>query len=141
MLPFCGYNMADYLGHWLEMGEKSDTAKLPSIFYVNWFRKGSDGNFLWPGFGDNSRVLAWVCERVAGLAEAEKTPLGRVPPPGALDTRGLEVSEQALDTLLSVDPQEWRAEIPSIKEHYAMLGDRLPEELRHELGELERRLS
>jgi phosphoenolpyruvate carboxykinase (GTP) len=141
MLPFCGYNMADYLGHWLEMGRKADPSLLPRIFFVNWFRKGADGRFLWPGFGENSRVLAWVCERVAGRAEAADTPIGRVPAPGALDLEGLPgVTEQDLRTLLSVDADDWRGEIPSIEAHYARLGARLPAVLRDELGELEKRL-
>jgi phosphoenolpyruvate carboxykinase (GTP) len=141
MLPFCGYNMSDYLAHWLEIGDKADQARLPRIFYVNWFRKNANGRFLWPGFGENSRVLAWVAERVAGRAEADDTPIGLVPGPGALDTRGLEgVSEQDLATLLSVDAEEWRKEIPSIEEHYEMLGDRLPAALRDELEQLANRL-
>jgi phosphoenolpyruvate carboxykinase (GTP) len=141
MLPFCGYNMADYLGHWLSMGKAADPSRLPRIFYVNWFRKDADGRFLWPGFGENSRVLAWVCERVAGRAEGVETPIGWVPAPGALDTRGLaSVSDDDLHTLLSVDAGDWRAEIPSIEEHYRLLGDRLPGTLWDELAELRKRL-
>ncbi len=141
MLPFCGYNMADYLGHWLNVGRKAEPARLPRIFYVNWFRKDADGRFLWPGFGENSRVLAWVCQRVAGRAEAVETPIGRVPAPGALDTRGLHgVSDDDLHRLLSVDVDDWRAEIPSIEEHYRLLGDRLPAALWDELAELKKRL-
>ncbi|MGH2771045.1 MAG: phosphoenolpyruvate carboxykinase (GTP) [Actinomycetota bacterium] len=141
MLPFCGYNMADYLSHWLAVGKKTDPARLPRIFYVNWFRKGADGRFLWPGFGENSRVLAWVCERVAGRAKAVETPIGWVPPADGLDTSGLDgVSADALAELLSVEEGAWRAEIPSIEEHYRMLGDRLPEALVAELTELKRRL-
>src|SRR3989440_5535517 len=127
MLPFCGYNMADYLGHWLEMGRKADPSLLPRIFFVNWFRKGAGGRFLWPGYGENSRVLAWVCERVAGRAEAVDTPIGRVPAPGALDLEGLQgLSEEDLRTLLSVDAGEWRGEIPSLEGLYAPLGGPLP---------------
>jgi phosphoenolpyruvate carboxykinase (GTP) len=140
MLPFCGYNMADYLRHWLRIGAEADSAKLPRIYYVNWFRKNLQGRFLWPGFGENSRVLAWICERVAGLAEAEKTAIGRVPPPGALDTTGLDVKEEDLRTLLSVDEDEWRAEIPLIQEHYLRLGDRLSPALEAELATLTQRL-
>jgi phosphoenolpyruvate carboxykinase (GTP) len=140
MLPFCGYNMADYLGHWLEVGRRADPALLPKIFYVNWFRKDAGGRFLWPGFGENSRVLAWVCQRVTGGAEATETPIGWVPSPESLASDGLGVDEDDLRTLLSVDAAEWRAEIPSIREHYRVLGDRLPEALHDELGKLEPRL-
>ncbi|MGH2721488.1 MAG: phosphoenolpyruvate carboxykinase (GTP) [Actinomycetota bacterium] len=140
MLPFCGYNMADYLGHWLDLGAKADASKLPRIFYVNWFRKNANGRFLWPGFGENSRVLAWVCRRVAGTAEASETPIGLVPGPKALDVAGLDVADEDLATLLTVDPDEWRAEVPGIREHYALLGDRLPAALAEELEKLEKRL-
>jgi phosphoenolpyruvate carboxykinase (GTP) len=141
MLPFCGYHMADYLGHWLDVGARADPTLLPKIFYVNWFRKDEAGRFLWPGFGENSRVLAWVCQRVAGVSEATETPIGWVPSPESLDTRGLEgVSEEDLQTLLSVDREEWRAEVPSIRELYDVLGNRLPAALHEELGALEKRL-
>jgi phosphoenolpyruvate carboxykinase (GTP) len=140
MLPFCGYNMADYLGHWLDLGAKADPSKLPKIFYVNWFRKNANGRFLWPGFGENSRVLAWVCQRVAGTAEASETPIGLVPGPKALDTAGLDVGDEDLAILLSVDAEEWQAELPGIREHYALLGDRLPPALAEELEKLEKRL-
>jgi phosphoenolpyruvate carboxykinase (GTP) len=141
MLPFCGYNMADYFGHWLEVGASADPGKLPGIFFVNWFRKGPDGKFLWPGYRENSRVLAWVCERLAGRAEAVETPIGWVPARSSMDTTGLAgVGEEALANLMLVHPDEWRAELPSIEEHYQMLGDRLPEELREELALLRQRL-
>jgi phosphoenolpyruvate carboxykinase (GTP) len=140
MLPFCGYNMADYLGHWLDLGAKADLSKLPKIFYVNWFRKSPEGRFLWPGFGENSRVLAWVCQRVAGTAEASETPIGLVPAPGSLDTDGLVVGGNDLATLLSVDADEWRAEVPGIRQHYELLGDHLPSALAEELEKLEKRL-
>jgi phosphoenolpyruvate carboxykinase (GTP) len=140
MLPFCGYHMADYLAHWLEVGAAADASKLPKIFFVNWFRKSPEGRFLWPGYGENSRVIAWVCERVAGTADAADTPIGFVPAPGALDLDGLDVDPGDLATLLSVDAGEWRAEIDSIEGHYAMLGDRLPGVLREQLEDLERRL-
>jgi phosphoenolpyruvate carboxykinase (GTP) len=140
MLPFCGYHMADYLGHWLEIGDAADAAKLPKIFFVNWFRKSPEGRFLWPGYGENSRVIAWICERVAGTADAAETPIGLVPAPGALDLEGLDVDPDNIATLLSVDAGEWRAEIGSIEEHYSMLGDRLPAVLREQLEDLERRL-
>jgi len=141
MLPFCGYNMADYFGHWLEIGAGADDAKLPKLFWVNWFRKGDDGSFLWPGFGDNSRVLKWVLERVAGDGDAVDTPIGRVPTPAALDTSGLDVDDATMAKLLSVDAESWRQEIPLIEQHYAVFGDRLPDELRDELRELEKRLA
>jgi phosphoenolpyruvate carboxykinase (GTP) len=141
MLPFCGYNMADYFGHWLEIGESADPEKLPRIFYVNWFRKGEDGTFLWPGYGENSRVLEWVFERVSGRGEAVETPIGLVPAPGAIDTDGLDVSDEQMSKLLTVDETEWRDEVPRIREHFAKFSDRLPSELRAEIDQLERRLS
>jgi phosphoenolpyruvate carboxykinase (GTP) len=141
MLPFCGYNMGDYLDHWLEIGKQTDTAKLPRIYYVNWFRKGPDGSFLWPGFGENSRVVKWVVERVIGSADATDTPIGRIPAPGALDTDGLDVDANDLAELLRVDVEEWRKEVPSIEEHYAFLGERMPHALRDQLAGLEKRLS
>src|SRR6185369_5917588 len=101
MLPFCGYHMGDYFGHWLEVGAQTDPEKLPRIFYVNWFRKGADGKFLWPGYGDNSRVLAWVHDRVSGRGEARDTQIGRLPVAGAIHTAGVDVTEEALDELLS----------------------------------------
>jgi len=141
MLPFCGYNMADYFGHWLRIGKSTDASKLPRLFYVNWFRKGEDGRFLWPGYGENSRVLAWVVERTVGRGEAVETPIGYVPAPGAIDTEGLEISEADMEELLRVDAEEWRAEMPLIAEHYARFGDRLPAELAAELDALDHRLS
>ncbi|MBV9286160.1 MAG: phosphoenolpyruvate carboxykinase (GTP) [Acidimicrobiia bacterium] len=141
MLPFCGYNMADYLGHWLEIGRQTHADKLPKIFYVNWFRKSPEGKFLWPGFGENSRVLEWVFNRVNGEGGATKTPIGYVPSADDLDLDGLELSADAVSELLKVDPDEWRAEVPSIEEHFAFLGDHLPQELRDQLEALEKRLS
>ncbi|HEX2274197.1 MAG TPA: phosphoenolpyruvate carboxykinase (GTP), partial [Acidimicrobiales bacterium] len=141
MLPFCGYNMGDYLGHWLDVGAATSPDKLPRLFYVNWFRKDADGRWLWPGFGENSRVLAWIFERVSGRGEAVDTPIGRLPTPGAVPTDGLEVSSDDMDELLRVDVEEWRQEIPSIEEHYAALGERLPDALRDELVTLEKRLT
>jgi phosphoenolpyruvate carboxykinase (GTP) len=140
MLPFCGYNMADYFGHWLELGAGADESKLPGIFYVNWFLKGDDGKFLWPGYGENSRVLKWVFERVGGGGEATETAIGYVPAPGALDTEGLDLSEETLARLMHVDDAGWRGEVPLIREHFAQFGDRLPRVLHHEVDELERRL-
>jgi len=140
MLPFCGYHMGDYFAHWLEMGARGGDA-LPKLFYVNWFRRDADGRFLWPGFGENSRVLAWIARRCADRADALDTPIGRVPAPGALDTDGLDVADADLEQLLSVDSDAWLTEVPMIEEHYAMFGDRLPSALRDELRDLEKRLA
>jgi phosphoenolpyruvate carboxykinase (GTP) len=139
MLPFCGYHMARYFGHWLETGRRQG-AQLPRIFMVNWFRKDDDGNFLWPGFGDNSRVLAWIFRRCDGEAEATETPIGLVPTKDALDLSGLDLSEEALERLLAVDPEDWKAQLPQVHQHYAQFGDKLPGELRAQLAALERRL-
>ncbi len=141
MLPFCGYNMADYLGHWLDVGKATDAGKLPKLFYVNWFRKDAEGRWLWPGFGENSRVVAWIIERVAGRADAWETAIGMVPAPGAISTAGLAMADEDMVELLRVDVDEWRREVPSIEEHYAHLGPRLPSALRDELAGLEKRLS
>ena len=140
MLPFCGYNMADYFGHWLELGRR-EGAELPKVFMVNWFRKDESGRFLWPGFGENSRVLAWVFERCDGQGGARDTPIGRVPAEGALDIDGLEISPEDMAKLLDVDPEEWRAQLPRIGEHYAIFGDDLPDELARQLEVLEERLN
>jgi phosphoenolpyruvate carboxykinase (GTP) len=140
MLPFCGYDMADYLGHWLDIGKATQPQKLPKIFYVNWFRKGADGRWLWPGFGENSRVLEWVFQRCAGEGDAQVTPIGNVPTPHAINTDGLDVPKEDLEELLEVKADDWRAEIPSIEEHFAFLGDRLPQALRDELDALRDRL-
>ncbi len=141
MLPFCGYNMADYFAHWLEIGRREDS-KLPRIFYVNWFRKDDDGKFLWPGFKENARVLAWIFRRCEGKAEAVETEIGFVPPigEGGIDTSGLEISEEQMAQLLEVDPEAWRAQMPQTREHYARFGDRLPKEMRAQLEALEQRL-
>ena len=141
MLPFCGYNMGDYFAHWLEIGEATDADKLPRLFWVNWFRRGEDGSFLWPGFGDNSRVLAWVVQRVAGDAGAVDTPIGRVPAPGAIDTTGLDIDAETLGRLVEVDAESWRQELPQLDEHYRGLGDHVPADLREQLTELEKRLA
>jgi phosphoenolpyruvate carboxykinase (GTP) len=140
MLPFCGYNMADYLAHWLSFPERTDEGKLPRVFYVNWFRKDAEGRFLWPGFGENARVLEWIFERCAGRGEAVRSPIGWLPAPGALDLEGLELAEGALDELLRVDPKEWLDEVPHIREFYARFGERLPASLVAELDLLEQRL-
>jgi phosphoenolpyruvate carboxykinase (GTP) len=140
MLPFCGYHMADYLAHWLEIGEKANASKLPKMFYVNWFRKDSTGKWLWPGFGENSRVLEWVFERCAGGGAAVETPIGYLPAAGAIPSEGLDVPKKDMDELLKVDGDEWKAELPLIEEHFAIFGDRLPEGLREELEALRKRL-
>jgi phosphoenolpyruvate carboxykinase (GTP) len=141
MLPFCGYHMGDYFAHWLAIGEQADAELLPKLFYVNWFRKGPDGKFLWPGYGENSRVLAWVFDRCDGSAPAHDTAIGRVPEPGALDTDGLALAPGSLDELLTVDADAWRAELPLIETHYEQFGDRLPQALRDELEALAKRLA
>jgi phosphoenolpyruvate carboxykinase (GTP) len=138
MLPFCGYDMADYFAHWLKVAER-EGARLPRIFQVNWFRKDADGRFLWPGFGENSRVLAWVFRRCDGEAEAEETPIGRVPAAGALDTRGLD--PDAVAAALRIDLDEIRAEFPQMEAHFARFGDKLPAPLRAQLEALEARLA
>ena len=140
MLPFCGYNMADYWAHWLSFRDRVDEDKLPRIFYVNWFRKTADGRFLWPGFGENSRVLEWVFERCAGRGEAVETPIGYLPAAGAIDTEGLDVSEEDMAELLRVDTDEWRNEVPLIEEYFAQFGDRLPVAVTDQLEGLRKRL-
>jgi phosphoenolpyruvate carboxykinase (GTP) len=140
MLPFCGYNMADYFGHWLKIGSQAAPEKLPRIFYVNWFRKDNDGRFLWPGYGENSRVLEWVFERCSGRAAAVETAIGLLPPPGAIPVEGMDLPDGAMDELLRVDLNGWRQELPSIQRHFDGLGDRLPSELLDQLAELEKRL-
>ncbi len=140
MLPFCGYNMGDYFTHWLEMGKNADASKLPKIFYVNWFRKDAEGGWLWPGFGENSRVLKWIVERVSGKGEAVKTPIGYLPTPDAIDISGLDVTAAEMEELLNVDVEEWLKEIDSIREHYARFEETLPEALSEELATLEARL-
>jgi phosphoenolpyruvate carboxykinase (GTP) len=141
MLPFCGYNMGDYFAHWLKIGESADESKLPKLFYVNWFRKDADGKFLWPGYGENSRVLAWVFDRCADAAASADSAIGRLPTEDALPTEGLDLAPGAIAELLSVDEDDWRAELPLIEEHYAVFGDRLPTTLHDELDHLAKRLA
>jgi phosphoenolpyruvate carboxykinase (GTP) len=138
MLPFCGYHMADYFAHWLKIAVR-DGAQLPKIFYVNWFRKDDDGKFLWPGYGENSRVLAWIFRRCDGSVDAKETPIGFVPQrgEGGLDTDGLDLDPEAMSKLLAVDPEDWKHQLPQMREHYAKFGDRLPEELKRQLDALE----
>ena len=140
MLPFCGYNFGDYFQHWLDIG-KHQGAKLPKLFYVNWFRKDQDGRFIWPGFGDNARVLKWVLDRIAGTTEAVETPIGMVPKTEDLDVAGLDLTSDALESLLTVDVIEWQNELTLIEEHYESIGERLPNEMRLQLARLADRLA
>jgi len=139
MLPFCGYNMADYFAHWLEVG-KREGAVLPRVFYVNWFRKDDDGSFLWPGFGENSRVLEWIFRRCEGKAEAVETPVGLLPAEGAIDTDGIEISAEAMRELLTVDAELVKAQLPQVRAHLEQFGEKLPAELTAQLKALEERL-
>jgi phosphoenolpyruvate carboxykinase (GTP) len=142
MLPFCGYNMADYFAYWLQLGRRQDV-KLPRIFYVNWFRKAQDGTFLWPGFGENSRVLAWIFRRCEGSADAIETAIGLVPPvgEGGIETAGLDVSAEAMAGLLEVDSEGWEQQLPQMREHFRGFGEKLPAELQAQLDALEKRLA
>src|SRR5690242_14931654 len=143
MLPFIGYSAGDYFAHWIAMGKglDGDAGKLPKIFYVNWFRRGDDGRFLWPGFGENSRVLKWIVERIEGRAEAVDSPIGRVPAPGALDLDGMSASADDVEAALRVDVAEWRAELPQVTEWFERFGDKLPGVLWAELDALKARLN
>ena len=140
MLPFIGYDAGDYFNHWLAVGKGADAAKLPRIFYVNWFRRDADGSFLWPGFGENSRVLKWVVERIEGRATAHETPIGYVPSPESLDTDGLDMTAEEIQQALDVSTEEWAAEIPQIQEWFDKFGDTLPATLLTELDGLKARL-
>jgi phosphoenolpyruvate carboxykinase (GTP) len=141
MLPFCGYNMADYFAHWLTFSDRFEESKLPKIFYVNWFRKSGDGRWLWPGFGENSRVLEWIFERTAGRGDAEETAIGYVPTASAINVEGLNVTAADMAELLTVHNDEWRHEVPRIKEHYAQFNERLPDKLAAFVDDLEARLA
>ncbi|WP_182883357.1 phosphoenolpyruvate carboxykinase (GTP) [Microbispora sp. H10949] len=138
MLPFCGYNMGDYFAHWIGVGESADPEKLPRIYYVNWFRKDADGRFLWPGFGENSRVLKWIVERLNGVAGAVPTPIGKVP--DGIDTEGLGIAPGDMELLLGVDPEVWREEAALIPPHFETFGDHMPKELWDEYHALVERL-
>ncbi|MCA2209663.1 phosphoenolpyruvate carboxykinase (GTP) [Nocardia rosealba] len=140
MLPFLGYHVGDYLDHWIELGKNADSTKLPKIFYVNWFRRGADGRFLWPGFGENSRVLEWIVGRIEGSTGASSTPVGHVPTAADLDLDGLDVDPADVDEALAVNTDEWRQEIPSIEEWFEFIGDRLPSGVRDEFEALKQRL-
>lgn len=139
MLPFCGYNMADYWGHWLKMGEKSG-AKMPKVYYVNWFRKNEEGKFMWPGFGENSRVLKWVFERCSGTADAIETAIGNMPTIDGIDFSGLDMKDEDIANLMRVDTEGWLSELDGIEEYYASFGDHLPEELNKQVQNLRKRL-
>jgi phosphoenolpyruvate carboxykinase (GTP) len=141
MLPFCGYNMGDYIAHWLSMTDRTDESKLPRVYGVNWFRKDAEGNFVWPGFGENSRVLEWIFRRLDGDASGADTPIGTVPTVDDLDLDGLAVPIADVEAALTVDLDEWRAELPGIQAYFDELGERLPDALRDELAALERRLA
>lgn len=141
MLPFCGYHMGDYFAHWLSMVQRTDRAKLPKIFFVNWFRKNAQGKWLWPGYGDNSRVLKWICDRVEGQGAAVKTPIGNLPTPEALDISGTHVTAADLKELLAVDVEGWKKEAENIAEYYAQFGHRLPAALQQQLNDLRQRLA
>jgi phosphoenolpyruvate carboxykinase (GTP) len=140
MLPFIGYNAGDYFAHWIEVGKGADAVKLPKIFYVNWFRRDAEGNFTWPGFGENIRVIKWALERIAGTAAAIDTPIGRVPTPEALDTSGLKMRPDDLKLALTVDPEEWQREVADIEKWFTKIGTSLPTSMRDELESLKLRL-
>ncbi|MGV0700610.1 phosphoenolpyruvate carboxykinase (GTP) [Mycolicibacter sinensis] len=140
MLPFIGYNAGHYMQHWIDIGKNSDESKLPKVFFVNWFRRGEDGRFLWPGFGENSRVLKWVIDRVEGKGSGESTPIGTVPRASDLDLTGLDVDTADVEQALVVDADEWRAELPLIEEWFEFIGDQLPTGLRDEFDALKQRL-
>ena len=141
MLPFIGYHMGDYLQHYLNVGQKTDASKLPRIYFVNWFRKSDDGKFLWPGFGENSRVLKWIVERITGKAKAVETAIGNLPEADGIDVSGIDVSAADMAELLKVDKEAWKAEIESIRESYKMYGNKLPKELENQLVKLEKGLA
>jgi phosphoenolpyruvate carboxykinase (GTP) len=139
MLPFCGYNMGDYFAHWFKIGEKAN-AQLPKIFFVNWFRQDENGKFIWPGYGENSRVLKWVFERCNGSTPAVDTPIGRLPRVEDLDLQGMNLSKPAVEKLLAVDVEGWKKEIPNMREYFATFGKRLPAGIKKQVDELEKRL-
>lgn len=141
MLPFCGYNMADYWGHWLKIGSFTTADKLPRIYSVNWFRRDGDGRFIWPGFGDNSRVLEWIIRRVEGQADAVETPIGNLPVVEQLNLDGVDITEEDIEAIFAIDENSWRAEADMTEEYFAQFGDRVPEELRDQLAGLRERLS
>jgi phosphoenolpyruvate carboxykinase (GTP) len=141
MLPFCGYNMGDYFAHWLSFAQKTERTKLPKVYFVNWFRKSADGKFLWPGYGDNSRVLKWICERIAGTGKAQPTPVGNLPTPDALDLSGLNIPADDLKQLLAVDAAGWKNEVADVAANYAKFGSHLPQALNDQLDGLKKWLA
>ena len=140
MLPFCGYNMGDYFAHWLSFAQRTDRARLPKIYFVNWFRKDANGKWLWPGYGENSRVLKWICERAEGAGQAQKTPVGNLPAAGALDLSGLNLPANDLKQLLEVDIAAWKKEAEGVAANHARLGSHLPKALNDQLDGLRKRL-
>ena len=138
MLPFCGYNMGDYFAHWLSFAQRTDREKLPKVYFVNWFRKSADGKFLWPGYGENSRVLKWICERIAGTGRAQQTPIGNLPAADALDLSGLNLPADNLKQLLAVDVAGWKNEIADVAANYAKFGGHLPKALDEQLDGLKK---
>ena len=141
MLPFCGYNMGDYFAHWLKIGKNADDEKLPRIFYVNWFRKNKNGEFIWPGYSDNIRVLKWILERVSGSNNVVKTPIGYLPKEDTIDVNGLFINNEELKSILSINRKEWVEEALEIENYYKNFGDTLPQELTAELNALKERLN
>jgi phosphoenolpyruvate carboxykinase (GTP) len=136
MLPFIGYHVGDYIRHWLNMGKRTDASKLPKIFYVNWFRRGTDGRFLWPGFGENMRVIKWAIEQVEGKTSSDESPIGLVPKAGAIDVEGLKVSETDMAEASLVSNAEWREEFPLIETWFEHIGEKLPQQMEHQLNVL-----
>ena len=141
MLPFCGYNMGDYFAHWLSFAQRTDRSKFPKIYFVNWFRRGANGKFLWPGYGENSRVLEWICERVEGIAKAKETAIGNLPASDSLNLRGLNIPPENIEELTSVDAAGWKKEIEDVASNYARFGSHLPAALNKQLDELRKRLN
>ncbi len=139
MKPFCSYNMGDYFRHWLDMGDRLGS-NAPRIFYVNWFRKSPEGRWLWPGFGENSRALKWMCERIDGKVGAKKTPIGYLPNYSDLDLGGLNIPQENIKELLGVDVEAWKLEIPKMEKYFSQFGDHLPKRLRNQFDELRNRL-
>ncbi|NLG56077.1 MAG: phosphoenolpyruvate carboxykinase (GTP), partial [Rhodococcus sp.] len=140
MLPFIGYNAGDYINHWINVGKNADATKLPKIFYVNWFRRGEDGRFLWPGFGENSRVLEWIIRRIENKADAQSTPIGYVPTASDLNLTDLDVDAADVDEALAVSADEWKQELPLIEEWFEFLGEKVPSGVRDEFEALKQRL-
>jgi phosphoenolpyruvate carboxykinase (GTP) len=141
MLPFCGYHMGDYFRHWIEMGTRSEPSKLPRIYYVNWFKKGNKGEYLWPGYGENSRILKWIFERVVGTDGAISTPIGNLPKPGSLDLAELNMSTEAYQALFKVDKRDWLGEVDELRQYFKIFGSKLPPQILEEIDKLESRLN